>query len=252
MVKNAELRKRKYDASLDPEKIARNLARLKPGMVEQESVYLAQIANVERKVKDVCEAAGVASFLVAQYINVGRQCYSLAKRFSGATRDGEAQNVVDHWAARGLNGPLLQAACVAGGCHPTAPPGPPVTPTKCYFGAVHVQHDKELTFYFALNGDLKSSIEPQHQTAVVEGKFTALKINVWEHDNPWDTIITLRRNGANTALTVTIPAMTKGIFTTEADVEVDTDDLMAFSVTKQDESEWGLIGFLALLEFEPA
>lgn len=94
-------------------------------MTEQQQAYFGEISDVEAKAKDIVEAAGVPSFEVAQYINVARQCYSIAKRFSQATRDAEAQHVVDHWVARGLDGTLLVQACVAGGCHPTAPPTPP-------------------------------------------------------------------------------------------------------------------------------
>ena len=125
MVRRAEIRKKKYAAGIDSKKIARNLEALKPVMVDQQKVYFSQIVNVEQKAKQICEAAGVASYQIAQYVNVARQCYSLAKRFDGATQTLEAQAVVDHWAARGLNGPLLAEVCRAGGCKPEAPPVPP-------------------------------------------------------------------------------------------------------------------------------
>ena len=125
MVRDAARRKRKFEGRIHPERIGAKFGAQKELMTEQQGTYFSEISDVERKVKQVCEAAGVPGFEVAQYINVGRKCYSLAKKFSGATRDAEAQHVVDHWAARGLNGPLLQQACVAGGCHPTAPPAPP-------------------------------------------------------------------------------------------------------------------------------
>ena len=125
------MRKRRYEKGIHPETIGRRFAQQKDLMSEQEGVYFSEISDVERKVKQVVEAAGVSSIQVAQYINVGRQCYSLAKRFSQATRDAEAQHVVDHWAARGLDGPLLAAACLAGGCNVTDPAA------VCYLPCVH-------------------------------------------------------------------------------------------------------------------
>lgn len=116
---------------MHPERIGAKFRAQKEIMTELEGAYFGQIADVERKVKDACEAAGIPSYQVAQYINVGRQCYSLAKRFTQATRDAEAQAVVNHWAARGLDGPLLAAACLAGGCNVTEPAA------VCYNPCVH-------------------------------------------------------------------------------------------------------------------
>lgn len=121
LVRKAETRKRRYEASLHAERIGAKFGAQKPIMTELEGEYLGQIALVESKVKSIVEAAGVPSYLVAQYINVGRQCYSIARRFSQATRDAEAQHVVDHWASRGLNGTLLAQVCLAGGCEVAAP-----------------------------------------------------------------------------------------------------------------------------------
>lgn len=248
MVKDAALRKRKYDASLDPKKIARNLARLKPGMVEQESVYLAQIADVERKVKHVCEAAGVPSYQVAQYINVGRQCYSLAKRFSGATRDGEAQNVVDHWAARGLNGTLLQQACVAGGCHPTAPPGPPTVPVVCFFGYVGLRQSTTIIYFYPLHEYYPSATERDGQGLMWPGTFKEMKVNVSTNTRNGPTLFLLRVNGANSALTVTIPAGATGLFTVTKDVAIALDDLVNFM--EQTTGTSGSITLTPALKFE--
>ena len=116
MVRDAARRKRKFEGRIHPERIGAKFAAQRETMTEQQGTYFSEISDVERKVKQVCEAAGVPGFEVAQYINVGRKCYSLAKKFSGATRDAEAQHVVDHWISRGLDPDLLQKACLAGGC----------------------------------------------------------------------------------------------------------------------------------------
>jgi len=122
VVRDASVRTRRYERGINPDVIGARFGQVKPGMVRLEAEYLAQITLVEGEVKRVVEAAGIPSYQVAQYVNVGRQCYSLAKRFSQATRDLEAQRVVDHWASRGLDGPLLVQACRAGGCEVEEPP----------------------------------------------------------------------------------------------------------------------------------
>lgn len=122
MVRDASVRMRRYEKGINPDVIGARFGQVKAGMVRLESEYLAQITLVEGEVKRIVEAVGVPTFEVAQYVNVGRQCYSIAKRFSQATRDLEAQRVVNKWASRGLDGPLLVLACRAGGCEVEEPP----------------------------------------------------------------------------------------------------------------------------------
>jgi len=139
VVKSAEWRRRKYEAGVNPDVIGKRFGQVKPGMVRQESTYFPQIALVEAEVKRIVEAAGIPSYEVAQYVNVGRVCYSIAKRFSQATRDLEAQRVVNHWAARGLDGPLLAQACRAGGCEVVEPSA------VCYNPCAHASDKHDAT-----------------------------------------------------------------------------------------------------------
>lgn len=121
MVKPAVDRTRKYAIGVNPEKVAADLAAQKPAMVEQESRYLAAIAEVERKVKVICEAQGVATVQVAQYLNFARKMWSLADRFSGATLAAEAQLLCNLWAARQLDPALLVVIAKLFGVTPAAP-----------------------------------------------------------------------------------------------------------------------------------
>ena len=121
MVREATRRRRRYEEKIHPDVIGARFRDLKDVMVDMQSEYFPQISLVESKVKADVEAAGVPTYQVAQYINVGRECFSIAKRFSQATRDAEAQRVVDKWASRGLDGTLLARACMAGGCAVTPP-----------------------------------------------------------------------------------------------------------------------------------
>lgn len=134
MVRDASRRRRKYEVGVDGEAIGRKVAAQKEGMVRVETRYFAQIAQVEAKVKVVCEAAGVPSYQVAQYVNFGRQMWSLSDRFTGATLANEAQRLVDGWVSRGLNGPLLVTIAGFFGVTPTAPAPPGV----CLFNVAQI------------------------------------------------------------------------------------------------------------------
>jgi hypothetical protein len=107
MVKEATLRKRKYVVNIDPETLKKQITAVKPLMVTKETAYFSQIAEVERKVKVVCEEAGITTFQVAQYINFGRQLYRLTNKFSGSTLLTEACATATLWSTRGLNNTLL-------------------------------------------------------------------------------------------------------------------------------------------------
>jgi len=106
-VRRSDLRKRKYESNVDPETLKRQITAVKSLMVEGQSVYFPQIAEVERKVKQICEESGVASYQVAQYINFGRQLYSLSNKFRGITLQDEACLKAQTWSSRGLDNTLL-------------------------------------------------------------------------------------------------------------------------------------------------
>lgn len=109
MVRRSDLRKRKYESNVDPETLKRQITAVKPLMVEGQSVYFPQIAEVERKVKQICEESGTASYQVAQYINFGRQLYSLSNKFRGQTLIDEACLKAQTWSSRGLDNTLLSS-----------------------------------------------------------------------------------------------------------------------------------------------
>ena len=121
MVRDGKVRKKRYEKGLDPDVIAGKFGAQKDLMVEQESVYLVQIADVELKIKGICEGAGVSTLDVAQYLNFGREMWTKSNRFSGGTLAAEAQLLVDKWVGRGLVGALLVRIAGLFGVTPTAP-----------------------------------------------------------------------------------------------------------------------------------
>jgi len=124
MVREATVRRRKYEASIEGEQIGRKFDALKPLMVEQEGTYLPRIGEVETKVKQICERDGVPTYLVGQYVNFGREIYSLATRFTSLSLAAEAQWTVNKWGSRGLEGNLLLEIARLFGVTPTDPPTP--------------------------------------------------------------------------------------------------------------------------------
>jgi len=128
MVREAERRRKKFEAKVDAEVLARQTTALKPLMVRGQALYFPDIATVEEKVKTLVEAEGVSTLEVRDYLNFGREIYRLSKRFSSVTLSAEAQTRVDKWSARGLTGSRLVKIAQLFGVTPTVAPTPPTLP----------------------------------------------------------------------------------------------------------------------------
>lgn len=106
-MRTAIMRTRKYDAKMDPEAIRLRFAAHRDSMVEQEEAKFAEIAEVERKAKRVCETAGIAVNMIPSYLNFARQCYRISQMFSGATQINEVYYRYLTWINRGLVSSIL-------------------------------------------------------------------------------------------------------------------------------------------------
>ena len=104
----AVFRTRKYDANMDPEAIRLRFAAQRDTMVEQVEAKFAEIAEVERKCKRVCETAGITVNLIPSYLNFARQCYRLSQQFSGTTQTNEVYYRYITWVSRGLTAAVLK------------------------------------------------------------------------------------------------------------------------------------------------
>lgn len=103
----AVFRTRKYDAKMDPEAIKLRFAAHRDTMVEQVEAKFAEIAEVERKAKRVCETAAISVHEIPAYLNFARQCYRLSQQFSGATQINEVYYRYQTWLNRGLAAAVL-------------------------------------------------------------------------------------------------------------------------------------------------
>jgi len=70
------------------------------------------------------------------------------------------------------------------------------------------------------------AIESSAQTKITDGTVTALRVNIYSNSLGGDTTVTLRKNGADTSLTGTIPAGSTGQFEFTGSVSISKDDLI--------------------------
>lgn len=103
----AVFRVRKYDAKMDPEAIRLRFAAHRDTMVEQQEAKQAELVEVERKAKRVCETAGVSTTHIPFYLDFARQCYRISQQFSGATQINEVYYRYLYWLNNGFTAAVL-------------------------------------------------------------------------------------------------------------------------------------------------
>lgn len=109
MVRDAEKRKRKYEAKVDPDVLKAQTTALKPSMIKHQSIYMGVVTDLEERIKKLVEAEGVTTLQVRDYLNYGRELLDLSRRFSKTTLLAEAQTKAQKWSDRGLDPSLLQS-----------------------------------------------------------------------------------------------------------------------------------------------
>jgi hypothetical protein len=107
MVRDPVFRARKYDAKMDATVIGARFAAQRDSMVEQEASMFAELYEVERKAKTVCEEAGVSVVQIPMYLSFARQCWKIGKNHLEATRTNEVYYKYLTWLNRGLNMTIL-------------------------------------------------------------------------------------------------------------------------------------------------
>jgi hypothetical protein len=111
MVREASLRKKKYEAKIDADVQRSRILALKESMVEQQEGMTASLATLETELKRVVEgqATPVFGHQMPAYLNVARELWSKQRKFSGKTVEGEYAIVLDKWFAKGLNKWILRS-----------------------------------------------------------------------------------------------------------------------------------------------
>lgn len=109
---------------MDPTSIAQRFADHKDSMVEQVEAKFAELAEVERKAKRVCETAGVVTSHLPFYLDFARQCYRISQKFSGATQINEVYFRYQYWISQGYTAAVLTDIAELCGVNVGAYPAP--------------------------------------------------------------------------------------------------------------------------------
>jgi hypothetical protein len=118
MVRSEVYRSRKFEGKMDPDAVRSRIAALKEDMVEQTLQRQAELVALERDIKGIVEPQGVSTILIPQYLNVGRQLWSLSGRFTGQTYQNEATLIAQKWVARGLEKDIVNSILAYFGVSP--------------------------------------------------------------------------------------------------------------------------------------
>jgi len=106
-VRNEALRRAKYKAKNNADVIRERFAGQKSNMDTQIDGVFPQLTAMEDAVKEALEAAGVPTIQVPFYLNFGRECWRIKKRFGSPTCNDEIGLMYAKWAGRGLTSPML-------------------------------------------------------------------------------------------------------------------------------------------------
>jgi hypothetical protein len=121
MVRSEVYRARKFEGKMDPDAVRSRFSALKEDMVEQTLQRQSELVSLEKDLKNqIIEPQGVSTILIPQYLNVGRQLWSLSGRFTGATFQNEATLIAQKWVSRGLEKDIVNLILVYFGVSPLA------------------------------------------------------------------------------------------------------------------------------------
>lgn len=93
------------------ERVKATLDDLRPDMLNRYKAVLAELYDMEIKVKEVLNTHSVQTILYVPYLNYGRQLFKLTRqqRISGESVELAAQVLLDKWKNRGLDPNVLAA-----------------------------------------------------------------------------------------------------------------------------------------------
>jgi len=132
--------------------------------------------------------------------------------------------------------------------------------TKCYFGSCPTPYYCSEQWQWLsiwggswVAGGPAPDGEAPVKFPIFAGKFSKLRVKITNSSGmTTNLIITLRKNGANTALTVTIPANTDGSYNSVVDVFVINNDLVDISMNWQTNPAGAYVEATWLLEYQPS
>ena len=103
MVRSSTYRTSKYSAKIVGDVIKNRIDAQKDSMVEQETAVFTDIVAAETQTKQLLEGWGISTMLTPFYLSFARQCYSVARKHSGAIAVTEICIKANAWSERGLD-----------------------------------------------------------------------------------------------------------------------------------------------------
>jgi hypothetical protein len=107
-VRNAYRRIQKWEANLTGEALSEKVGRLKDMMKSQIEEMFPALEEMENRVKVVLDEEGVSTTQYPFYINFGRQCFNLVRKFAGETLKSRINIQLQRWVADGYTQAILE------------------------------------------------------------------------------------------------------------------------------------------------
>jgi hypothetical protein len=131
MVREAQKRRRKFEAKMHPESVKQRFQELKPQMVRAHDEDFAIYTQLEDKIRQVCLEAGVMARDLIYYIIFGKRLCKMRYRYTEETLKLEASTEYQKWLHRGLDAGILARVAELVGVVIIPPPPvyvPPIPP----------------------------------------------------------------------------------------------------------------------------
>ncbi len=97
----------KWQVKTEPERVCELLRALWSGMVKNTELMQELLVEIEVRVRQVLNEAGVVTILYPFYLNFGREVFARRLRFAGQSLRIEVDVLLEKWVRRGLDRQVL-------------------------------------------------------------------------------------------------------------------------------------------------
>ncbi|MCX7732669.1 MAG: hypothetical protein N2248_05855 [candidate division WOR-3 bacterium] len=108
MNSNALKRVQKWQVKTEPERVCERLRALRAEMVKNTGLMQELLVEIETRVRQVLNEAGVVTILYPFYLNFGREVFARRLRFAGQSLLIEVDVLLEKWVRRSLDRQVLE------------------------------------------------------------------------------------------------------------------------------------------------
>lgn len=108
MNSNTMKRVQKWRVKTEPEAVCVRLKELRPEMVKNTELMQELLVEIETRVRQVLNEAGVVTILYPFYLNFGREVFARRMRFAGRSLLLEVEVLLEKWVHRSLDRQVLE------------------------------------------------------------------------------------------------------------------------------------------------